>query len=160
MRALSVQLAELAEVLHELRRRLRQTARVEVARAIGEALRELTLVVICGPGRFGPTRDPYSSWDDPWQDAAADGWHAQGPYPEDVALGDSEPSSKLTVPAALVAGLGAARWGYVRTRQPALALLIGVAAACAAHAGGPTMQALLDSWSTANEILSFPDPRP
>jgi hypothetical protein len=60
------------------------------------------------------------------------------------------------LPAALVAGLGAARWGYLRTRQPALAVLIGLLAALTAHAGGPTLKALLRSWSTANELLSYP----
>jgi hypothetical protein len=67
MNPLSLHVAELAETLQALRRRLRQTARLEVARAVGEALRQLTHSLICGPERYGtPVRAVPSPWDDPW----------------------------------------------------------------------------------------------
>jgi hypothetical protein len=59
MGTLSMHLGELAEALQELRRRMRHTARVEVARALGEALRELTLAMICGPARYGAPRNAF-----------------------------------------------------------------------------------------------------
>jgi hypothetical protein len=157
MNTLSLHVAELAEALQELRRRLRQTARLEVARAVGEALRELALSVICGRARFGTGVHGVSSpWDDPWQEPALEPWHSRAGYMPDEGEDDAEFRRRLVLPAALVAGLGAARWGYVRTRQPALALLIGLLAALTAHAGGPTLKALLRSWSTANQLLNFP----
>jgi hypothetical protein len=57
-----------------------------------------------------------------------------------------------------VAGLVAARWGFVRTRQLGPALLIGLFIALAAYAGGPTVKALLESWSAALDLLSYPGP--
>ncbi len=158
---LTAHLAELAEALRDLRRRFRQAARVEVARAIGEALREVTLAMICGPVRYPSTaRTPSSAWDDPWQDPAADPWdfHRSTFPQQEVEASDRERESSMILPPALVAGLGAARWGFIRTRQIGPAILIGLLVALAAHAGGHTVKVLLEAWSAANDLLSYPGP--
>jgi len=156
---LTAHLVELAEALHDLRHRFRQAARVEVARAIGEALREVTLAMICGPVRYPSTaRTASSAWNDPWQDPAADPWDSHCTYPQEVEASDGERESSMTLPPALVAGLGAARWGFARTRQIGPAILIGLLVALAAYAGGPTVKALLEAWSVATDLLSYPGP--
>ena len=51
---LAAHASELAEALHDLRRRLRQAARVEVARILSEALREFTLTMLGEPVHVPP----------------------------------------------------------------------------------------------------------
>ena len=155
---LTAHLGELAEALHDLRRRFRHAARVEVARAVGEALREATLAMICGPARYQSTaRTRYSAWDDdPWQDRGDDPWHSRGTHAQEVEVDDAEANSSMLLPPALMAGLGAARWGFARTQQIGPAILIGFLVALAAYSGGPTIKALLEAWSAANDLLSYP----
>jgi hypothetical protein len=155
---LTVHLGDLAESLAQLRRRFRQTARFEVARAVGEALHELALALICGPVRYRASTSPHAaSWDDPWQDVAVDPWHTEVPLTEESER-DNPPYSASRLRPALVVGLGAARWSFVRTRQLPLAVAIGLVASLAAYGGGPTIQALLNAWTTANDLLNYPDP--
>jgi hypothetical protein len=157
MNTFKAQVGELAEVLEDLRQRLRQAARQEVARAIGEALRELARVSICGPARYaaGPSRSP--NWEDDWQDPAEDGWRSP---PDSFAQErwDEQPerTGLLLVPPALLAALGAARWVFARTRQIGPALVLGLVVALAAYAGGPTMKALVKTWTAASDLLTFP----
>ena len=159
---LTLHLGELAESLHELQRRFRQAARVEVARAIGDALREFTQAMICGPVRYPATApNAYSAWDDNlWQERGDAEPQFPGNYAEDLEENDEEAHGSLTVPPALMAGLAAARWGYLRTRQIGPALLIGLVVAIAAGAGGPTVKALLNAWATAQDLLNHPGPGP
>ena len=156
---LTAYLGELADTLHDLRCRLREAARVEVARAIGEALREATRALICGPVRYAtPTRTASSAWDDPWQEADADLWESPRAEAPEVEADDPERPGSRKWPPALVAGLGAARWSFLRTRQLGPAILIGLLVAVAAYAGGPTVKAVLETWATANDLLSDPGP--
>lgn len=157
--SLTSHLGDLVETLHDLRRRLRQTARVEVARAIGEALREVTLALICGPVRYpSAARAGYSAWEDPWQDPGADGWDSGRPFPPEGETTVEDRERGLSLPPALVAGLGAARWGFLRTRQIGPAILMGLLVALAACAGGPTVKTLLEAWSATRDLLSFSAP--
>lgn len=155
---LSVHLVDLAENLTDLRRRFRRAARVEVAQAVGEALRELAQTLICGPARFPRTKAPYAcAWKDPWQETALDPWHADGTPPDEFEP-EETPRAASRWHAAVVVGLGAARWGFVRTRQFPPAVLIGLTVALAAYAGGPTLEALLDAWTTVTDLLRSSDP--
>lgn len=154
---LSEQLAELAVSLHALGRRLRQSARVEVARTIGEALREVALAVICGPLCYSSARPTArSAWDDPWHDPAADPWDSPRIFEPDIDAATDPSERSLILSPTLVAGWGAARWSYRRTRQIGPAILIGLLVALAACAGGPTVRTLLEAWSAATELLNFP----
>jgi hypothetical protein len=72
---------------------------------------------------------------------------------------EADPRGRALSPA-LVIGWGMARWGYVRTRQLGPALVLGLVVAVAAHAGGPLLQALLQAWSAALELLLFPGSDP
>lgn len=160
---LTTHLAELAEALHDLRQRLRQAARVEVARTIGETLRELTLTAICGSSRY-PTkaRSPYSTWDDPWQEPTDDRWPAHNTYAEEIEEADADGNTLPVLPPALVAAVGAARWVFARTRQLGPALLVGLLVAVAASVGGPAMHALVKAAAIVNDLLigSSLDQRP
>ena len=150
---LAVYLGELAETLHNLRRRLRQSARVEVARAVGEALREFARAMICGPVRYPANqRTDCAVWDqDPWQDDAY-----REPCADELADDEEAASDPLLLPPALVVGLAAARWAFSRSRQIGPALLFGLVVALVAGAGGPTVKALVETWSTAAELLHQP----
>src|SRR5579871_3077272 len=150
-------LIELAATLNDLRRRVRQAAREEVARAVGEALRQVALSMIGGSSRSLPRRSAYSSWDDPWQDAVEDSWTAGTSFPEQTTIGDRSVAEESPLHPAVVAGLFAVRWGYARTRQPLSAVAIGLGVGFVALAGGPTMQALVAAWSAANDLLHYPD---
>ena len=105
---LTVHLIELAETLRDLRRRLRQAARLEVARAVGEALREASLALICGPARYRTTqRAAPSAWDDPWQEPGDDPWQSRDPFPEPDDPDPEDPPARPAVPPAVLAGLAA-----------------------------------------------------
>jgi hypothetical protein len=156
---LTAHLADLAATLNDLRHRLRQAARLEVARAVGEALREVALAVICGPRRFSSRpQSTYSPWDDPWQESDQDSWDPESPIPEYVTPRNRNAAWSLPLQSAVVLGLGAARWGFVRTGQLVQAALIGVALGVVAYVGGPTIGALLGAWSAAHDLMSYPDP--
>jgi hypothetical protein len=165
MNNLTAQMVELAEVLQDLRQRFHQAARLEVAQAIGAALRELARATICGPARYpSPGRSGQSAWEDDWHEPAEDGWPepaehgwvSQDAYAQDARSDEDGASRRVTILSPLLAGIGAARWGFGRTRQILPALLIGLAVAVAAWAGGPTVKTLLKAWTTATELLSFP----
>jgi hypothetical protein len=158
---LTAHLADLAATLNDLRHRLRQAARLEVARAVGDALREVALAIICGPHRyFTRTQATYSHWDDPWQEAEHEPWHPEPPISEHVTPRNRSAAWSLPLQSAVVLGLGAARWGFVRTGQLVQAALIGVALGVVAYVGGPTIGALLGAWSAAHDLMSYPDPEP
>jgi hypothetical protein len=156
---LTAHLADLVATLNDLRHRLRQAARLEVARAVGEALREVALAWICGPHRYSArSQTTYSPWDDPWQEADRDPWDPESPIPEYVTPSNRCAAWTLPLRSAVVLGLGAARWGFVRTGQLVQAVLFGVALGVVAYVGGPTINALLGAWSAAHDLMSYPDP--
>jgi hypothetical protein len=158
---LTAHLGDLAEALHDLRRRFRMAARVEVARAIGEALCEVTRAMICGPSRLQTNpRSAYSNWDDPWQDPAADPGHPHDAASQEDEVDDEDRMSSTMLPPVLLAGLGAARCGFMLTRRMGPSLLIGLLIAIATYVGGPAIKTLLEAWSTANELLNFPQSSP
>jgi hypothetical protein len=156
---LTAHLADLVATLNDLRHRLRQAARLEVARAVGETLREVALAMICGPHRHSTRpHSTYSPWDDPWQEADQDRWDPESPIPESITSRNRSAAWSVPMQSAVVLGLGAARWGFVRTGQLVHAALIGVALGVAAYVGGPTSGALLGAWSAAHDLMSYPDP--
>jgi hypothetical protein len=156
---LTAHLADLAATLNDLRHRLRQAARLEVARAVGEALREVALAIICGPHRYStPSQATYSPWDDPWQEDDQDSWDPEAPIPEYVTPRNRSAAWSLPLQSAVVLGLGAARWGFARSGHLLHAALIGVALGVAAYVGGPTINALLGAWSAAHDLMCYPDP--
>ena len=158
---LTAHLGELAETLSNLRRRFRQAARVEVARAVGEALRDVAQDLICGPARAAPvSRAGYTHWDDdPWHEPARDPWQAGYADPEEDVRDDDAPTRSSPLEPAVVVALAVARWGFLRTGQLVPAALIGLLVGFAAYAGGPAAEALLGAWSAANELLTFPGTR-
>jgi hypothetical protein len=158
---LTAHLGDLAEALHDLRRRFRTAARVEVARAIGEALCELTRAMICGPSR--PPLSPRSTdadWDDPWQDPAPDPEHSCDAVAREDEVDVADRVSSTMWSPVLRAGLGAARWGFARTRRMGPSLLIGLLIALATYVGGPILTTLLEAGSAANDLLNYPRPGP
>jgi hypothetical protein len=148
-------IAELAESLHDLRRHFRQTARLEVARAVAEALRHAAMAVVCGPAPMpAMARSRYEDWDDPWADALAEPYAGSPPYGERMDTQPGETQAVLGLSPAVWAGVGAARWCYVRTGNIGPAVLIGLLVVLVAEFGGPSIKALLESWNIANDLLS------
>jgi hypothetical protein len=140
---LTAHLADLAATLNDLRHRLRQAARLEVARAVGEALREVALAMICEPHRYSARlQSTYSRWGDPWQEDDQDSWYPDAPIPEYVTPRNRSAAWSLPLQSAVVLGLGAARLGFVCTGHLLHAALIGVALGVVAYVGGPTHQRL------------------
>jgi hypothetical protein len=156
MTDLTAHLGALADNLNEVRRRLRNAARVEVARAVGEALRDFALTLICGPTRYGiPRYFERSRWHDPWGEDNRDAWASDDSFEEaDESAERIAPTGTPSIHAALVLSLGAARWGYLRTRQVIIAIAIGAAVAITVFAGGPTVEAFLAAWGPAQDLLS------
>jgi len=158
---LTAHLGDLAEALHDLRHRFCLAARVEVARAIGEALCEVTRAMICGPSRFQSTpRSGYSNWDDRWQDPDPDPWRSHDAQSQEDEVNDENGTSSIMLPPALVAGLGAARWGFMLTRRMGVAIVIGLLVVLATLSGVPAIKTLLEAWSAANDLLNYPRPGP
>jgi hypothetical protein len=156
---LTAHLGDLAGALRDLRRRFRVAARVEVARAIGEALYEVTRTVICGPNRLHSTpRSAYSDWDDPWQDSAAEPVHSHDVFSQEDEVDDEDRMSSTKLPPVLLAGLGGARWGFMLTRRMGPSLLIGLLIALLTYVGGPALKTLLEAWAAANDVLNYAHP--
>jgi hypothetical protein len=149
-------LGALAENLNDVRRRLRKAARVEVARAVGDALRDFALTVICGPSRYGiPRYVETSTWNDPWDDDSHDAWTATSSFREpEESTGQGSVTGGLSIQAAIILSVGAARWGYLRTRHVVIAVLIGAAVAIVVLAGGPTVDAFVAAWMPAQDLLN------
>jgi hypothetical protein len=154
---LTSHLVEIVETLHTLRLRMRHTARVEVARAISEALRETTMDLICGPARYpSPSPASYPAWDDPWQEPPDEPWGPANTFAQDEDTSCEFRPSQQTWHPAVMAGLGAARWSFLGTRQIGPALLLGLVVVLVASVGGPTVNALLEAWLATTDLLTFP----
>src|SRR4051794_25814869 len=124
--SLTTRLIRLAEHLGELRFRLQDAARSEVAHAIADALAEATRALIAGPaadigtGRSRAAYDQPSERDDPWSDAS----HFS---PTPIKAETTAMKEPFHYEAALASALAVARWSLVRTGQPIAA--IGLATA-------------------------------
>jgi hypothetical protein len=149
-------LGELAETLNALRQRFRQAARVEVARAVGEALRDVATDLICGPARVASmSRPEYASWDDPWRDPASDPWYGGPETREEVEPDDKVRTTYSPLEPAVVIALMGARWTFLRTGNFMPAAAIGLLVGLVAYAGGPAAEALLGAWNAASELITM-----
>jgi hypothetical protein len=158
---LTAHLGDLAEALNDLRRRFRMAARVEVARAIGEALCEVTRTMICGPSRLQTNpQSAYSDWDDPWQDPTADPGHSHDASSQEHEVEGEDCKRSTMLPPVLLAGFSAVRWGFMLTRRMGASIVIGLLIALATYVGGPAIKTLLEAWSAANDLLNYPRPGP
>ena len=116
----TTRLVRLANHLGELRFRLQDAARSEVAHAIADALAEATRALIAGPaadigtGRSRGAYDQRSEWDDPWDDVA----HFSAVPIKEETTAMKEP---FHYEAALASALAIARWILLRTGQPVAA---------------------------------------
>lgn len=149
-------LSRLAEQLCDLRVRLKQAARFEVAQAIGDALAETSKLLICGPSHR-PPHGAYenSQWDDPWQDpySGRPGWsHDRDDEPEPE-------QADLPTRSALLTGFAVARWSLMRTGQPTVAIGLAGLAAILVLVVGDRISPLLDVCATAHELLDYPKRR-
>jgi hypothetical protein len=147
----SAHMGELAASLGDLQRQFRQAARVEVARAIGDAIRQFAVTAIGGVGSSSRTVD--DDWHDRWRAPDAS-------WPDDEDFDSARPgnassgSVDLTrLHAAVLLGIGGARWTFARTRHPAAALAVGLLLVLVGIAGGRTADAILEAWSAAHDLL-------
>jgi hypothetical protein len=156
-RIVTSRIAELAQKLGDLRFRLRQAARREVALAVGDALKEIAHVWICGPVRDPYARRPASSWADPWEEE--DPW-ADSPQSfsqEDPMFVRSSAPTPSRIPLALAAALGGARWGLTRTQNVFPAVAIGIVTGIVVYAGGSSVDTVVRLWLNGAELTSAPD---
>ena len=167
-KTLTEYLVELAEKLGDLRRQLRQATRVEVARAIGEALAEVAHTLICGPGRLPPSPNRShserrrSEWDeDSWKESPYD----RDPWADpdrDYSPNEEERTPIMTPPStsrrqfAAASGYAAARWCFARTGNIVVSTAFGVAVALFAFIGGPAVSTLLEVFTVAQDLTAFP----
>ena len=147
----SASLGDLAINLGELRRQFRAAARLEVGRAVGEALRDFAQTLICGPLRSPRPHSDRTGWDDPWQDSAAD-W-SDDPIGVRTKPSSTERVSPARLQSALMAGLAAGRWSFRSLGQPYAAVALGLLVALTALLGGPAVEALLEAWASADDLL-------
>jgi hypothetical protein len=147
---LSAHLGELALSLGDLQRQFRQAARLEVARAVGDAVRQFAIAAICGPS--GPSRSVPGQWDDPWRQSESRSYDDVDSDETDGASARSIDVARLQ--AALLLGIGGARWTYLRTRQPAAAAGVGLLLVLLGLIGGRSADTILSAWSAAHDLLS------
>jgi hypothetical protein len=154
-RLITSRIADLAETLGDLRFRLRQAARREVA--LGDALKELAHVWICGPARNPFSRGAQSPTQDPWEDD--DPWADQPhSFSQEEPMSFRSPTSLPSrIPIALTAGLGATRWGLTRTQSVIPAVALGVVAGVVVYAGGPSIDTLVRLWLDGTDLTSMPE---
>jgi hypothetical protein len=151
-------LIRLAEQLGDLRGRLKQAARFEVAQAIGDALAETAKMLICGTAR--PPREEYETppWDDPWRDP----FTARPSWSHDrIEERDSVEHSDRRLPAhsVLFASMAIARLSLMRTGQPTVAIGLASLTAILVLIAGDRIKPLLDVCTTAQELLDYPKRR-
>jgi hypothetical protein len=146
---LNAHLGELAMTLGDLQRQFRQAARVEVARAVGDALRQFAVATICGPA--ARPRRTVSEWDDPWEQPSQS-W-TEDRVESNASVSSDSASKMARFHAAVLLGIGGARWTFLRTRHPALAAAAGLLLVLLVLAGGRSTEALLDAWTSANVLL-------
>ncbi len=149
------QLSALADSLADLRGRLREAARIEVARTIGEALRQATHSLIIGPSHRSQSPRPSPRWDDPW-DPSDDPWEDSDEPIESISRKSPFVQSSRG-PVALSAGLGVARWTFTRSGQVFPAMALGATIAGMSYFGGPLIDVLLDVVWRSRDLLDLPD---
>jgi hypothetical protein len=152
-------LNDLADTLTDLRRRFQQAAQVEVARAIGEAVREVALVLVGGPRYYQQLRpESFAASEDPW------GEPADRPLPLDDCDSAEAPAcgrgrrglGASRLEPAIVVGLTAVRWSLMRSGQLIPAVAIGLIVASCAYLAAPAVAAALAAWSAADDLLYRP----
>ena len=146
---MSAHLGDLALTLGDLQRQFRRAARLEVGRAVGEALRQFGVAAICGPVVVsGRTSD---SWEDPWETPQS--WPQDDLAEYDGGIPQSHAANLARMQAIVLLGISGARWAYLRTRHPAAAVAAGLVLVLVGLLGGRSADALLEVWSSANALL-------
>jgi len=152
---ITLQIGRLADRLGDLRVRLKDAARIEVAQAIADALADTTRSLICGTSHRRQDRYDNAPWDDPWHE----------PYDEPRSWAKTHDaasaSEKSSAPyqAALMTGFAVARWSLTRTGQPAAAFGLAIAATIIVLLAGERIAPLLDICSATHELLDDPKHR-
>jgi len=150
----NTRLVRLAEHLGELRFRLQDAARGEVAHAIADALADAARAFIAGEpsergtGRSAAAYGEPSEWDDPWSDAV-----------RFTAASVEAPVASAQEPfhfeAALASALAIARWSVVRTGQPLAAIGLATAALLVLFLARERLKSLVNVAALTHELLSF-----
>ena len=159
-RSIARHLSHLVDRLADLRVRLREAARDEVARAVADSLAEATRSLFGVPPRaLRSFHGNHPDWEDPWDELDEED------FDEDrVRLPSSsgsrqvgESAQPLRVATALVTAIGVARWSYCRTGQPIPALVIAALAAGAVLLFGDSSSLLPKACYAVQELLPRPE---
>jgi hypothetical protein len=93
-------------------------------------------------------------WGDPWRDADDESWDSSVNFGDDLPMKKgSEHARARSLHAAIVLGVTAARWGFQRTRHLLIAVLIGATVAIVVITGGSAVEAFLEVWCPAHDLL-------
>ena len=148
-------LSRLVEQLGDLRVRLKQAARFEVAQAVGDTLAETVKMLICGSARVPHEGSDDGPWDDPWHDP-----FSERPSWSDDRMEEPDPDEPkyraLPARSALLAGFAVARWSLMRSGQPTVAIGLASLAAIAVLILGDRIAPLLDVCTAAHELIDSP----
>ncbi|QEL16854.1 hypothetical protein [Limnoglobus roseus] len=150
-------LVRLTDALVQLKARVREAVATEMGRIVAEAVNDLLAAAVRGrpatppPSPHRPYRPATARWDDDVDDPAVEDDE------DDVASVDrsATPSNAVarTWPAAVSAGVLAARW-LLRRRFPGWPCLgVGLAAGLAALTGHPTVVAALGAVAAATDLV-------
>lgn len=151
--AVASRLARLADVLAELKSRVRQAVAGETGRAVGEAVRDLLTAIMSGSltssrPAYG---SPRSGWDDDperWDDEYdRDNYEIRRP-PAEV-----RPQRTALWPTAVTAGAAAVRWWISRKVSGWAAMGLGLLVGAAAAVGGPIARAGLALVAAAADLV-------
>jgi hypothetical protein len=172
---LRAHVTRLAATLADLRERVRAAVAGELARAVGESVRQVVEAVVAGrvegprpvplsteqyprPSRWGddPDDDHWGRARDPWDDDE---------YPDTrdvnrvapVRRGDetpARPAAAPAVPAAVAAGVYLARWWVGRRGTLLGAAGLGLGVGLLGVVGGPVLRAAIAALAAAADILS------
>ncbi len=159
-RSIARHLSRLVDRLADLRVRLRQVARDEVAQVVVDSLAEATRSLFGVPSRAAQSlHGNHPDWEDPWDDPDDE------EFDEDRACWSSsrhvgaadESAEPSLVGSALMTAIGVARWSYCRTGQPVSALVIAALAAGAVLLFSDSSGLVPDVCSALQKLMPLPE---
>ena len=159
------QLADLAEFVADLKERVRVAVAGELARAVGDAVREVVGAVVAGRVLAPPRTTPRDRWAerddgwgrprDPWVDDRDDDDDLEREERDDRAAGPP-PGARVTV--AVAAGAAVARWWAGRAGGGVFAPAgVGLGVGLVGLLGGPLARAAIGVLAAAADILAAAD---
>jgi hypothetical protein len=163
---------QLADTLAELKVKVRAALATELARAVGNAIRDVLVVTMLDrfagearpehassrsrdwrDGEFDRDREQWTEPRDPWAEDDYDRERLQTRYELDRP---EEEKSPATIPAAaaIAVGVNVGRWWFLKKGSLVAAAGVGAVATTLGLAGGPIARAVLTVLTMATDVLA------